>query len=1353
MADPHAMLARPPFKMHAPAGSGAAAGQEEPASASILVRVAVPEQNLQKMLLFDKRQTVWTAKQRVLERLAKNLVDAVNYGLYLPPAGGRAGKFLNEERMLGDYALTGPVGYLEFKYKRRVYLTVPGTEKTRSKLHTRASLRKFFDLVSKEKLSQVKELLARGTDPNFHDESSGETPLTLATASENVSVLIALVEGGAHMDFRARSTLTPVHTATLNGNHRGLKTLLDLGASPDFRDGEGLTAMYHACMHGSSIRCAEILLKDNVQLHVIDKNGWTELHQAARFGHVSLIRALLLYGANIDHRNYTGNSALHICAAWDQAEAAEVLLKAGASTTVTNRLDETPLVTAKGAGSASVIKVMSNFDPADVQPIRESPAYYTRHRAPSVATDWKTSARGGRAGEAEVTETTIPLNKKLLVEPQMLVASSSSTDTNTVSSPQAAFYRRTITIHKGTSGFGFRLVGASHSANDQSSAGQCVRIIDPGSPAHLAGLLPGDRLMKVNGTDVLYANHRRVVDLIVLAGDTVILEVGTPQPIDSTTRRAGHVPVAARASAPSMLPSSPMLSSSSTPRTTITLKNQNATPSPKKPAPPPPAPAPAPPPPPPAGLAARDPSGGGDKPPLMDVLSGLGTVKLKRAPPPVERNVFGDKPAGDDGPDPNAEIKSDDPLAGILTVKLKKSPGKQRPAIDTDKDASNDGELPFRVALKPTGRRDSDVGSKGEGRPRTRSISDDTAASDRPTQRDRAHTLGPSTAKKAPTKRPKPTPQAKAKGDNRQDGGYGEDGMTEFQRQRLALKKKTAAASDAASPSSSSTTTPSTLKSPARAEPATYDNINPRQPPLTPSAAKAYRRSQDEGIYDNEPTQVPSNRGMLDRLEHDRQSGATKAQVTRQEQVYDNHQRQHQPREEMQLAKGMVTGVGSGSGHGTASGAAGTALGSAGWATRRTHSDPALYNNVPRTGSGGRKAVLPPSPVKEESTETTPAVYANTGAGRNDGVWDDVSDAEDDRAAGTGDGRSTPQPTGTGKARKSTPPPDGQHRRNSFRVAKAKAADPPPAAQPHAKSNVYSNLPVTSNQAAAALQTSNPDEHLYFNLPPFAPPVQDAKDDYLDASPPPPPPSGFNSPVKGEADSEDLWVDLPPPEDLPPPPLTPEPSVADAGAFEMAASSFVFPPTAAAVRVAVAQEPYECTAEDELSFQTGDVIELLQTPEVGGWWEGSLNGVSGWFPCKHVFEYHGDTKADRLSRAQSLDKDDGLEDLPPPPSPVGVGAQSPPSGPPLVATLPPPMEDEAPSEAETNPESWLPVQVADWVDQLGFPQYRPNFEDNDIHGRHLLELSKDDLKELEIQRLGHRMTIFKGIEQLRQQLA
>ena len=43
----------------------------------------------------------------VLEEFSEQLYDPLNYGLYLPPTGGKAGKFLDEERPLDDYKLQG----------------------------------------------------------------------------------------------------------------------------------------------------------------------------------------------------------------------------------------------------------------------------------------------------------------------------------------------------------------------------------------------------------------------------------------------------------------------------------------------------------------------------------------------------------------------------------------------------------------------------------------------------------------------------------------------------------------------------------------------------------------------------------------------------------------------------------------------------------------------------------------------------------------------------------------------------------------------------------------------------------------------------------------------------------------------------------------------------------------------------------------------------------------------------------------------------------------------------------------------------------------------------------------------
>jgi SH3/ankyrin repeat-containing protein len=100
----------------------------------IYIRISVEDHHLQKVLKFNLDDTVWMAKQKVLQVLIrvnftfkktnknkiffqKELTDCLNFGLYLPPCNGRAGKFLDESRCLREYPLNGPVSYLEVTKK------------------------------------------------------------------------------------------------------------------------------------------------------------------------------------------------------------------------------------------------------------------------------------------------------------------------------------------------------------------------------------------------------------------------------------------------------------------------------------------------------------------------------------------------------------------------------------------------------------------------------------------------------------------------------------------------------------------------------------------------------------------------------------------------------------------------------------------------------------------------------------------------------------------------------------------------------------------------------------------------------------------------------------------------------------------------------------------------------------------------------------------------------------------------------------------------------------------------------------------------------------------------------------
>ncbi|KAG7282126.1 hypothetical protein CRUP_008238 [Coryphaenoides rupestris] len=93
-----------------------------------------------------------------------------------------------------------------------------------------------------------------------------------------------------------------------------IQTLLDLGSSVNYKDSQSLTPLYHSVLVGGELACCLLLLRYHATLGCSDENGWTEIHQACRYGHLQHLEQLLLFGADISSQNATGNTGLHISA-------------------------------------------------------------------------------------------------------------------------------------------------------------------------------------------------------------------------------------------------------------------------------------------------------------------------------------------------------------------------------------------------------------------------------------------------------------------------------------------------------------------------------------------------------------------------------------------------------------------------------------------------------------------------------------------------------------------------------------------------------------------------------------------------------------------------------------------------------------------------------------------------------------------------------------------------------------------------------------------------------------------------------------------------------------------------------
>jgi len=120
-----------------------------------------------------------------------------------------------------------------------------------------------------------------------------ETPLTLATTLKKPSkVIIALVNGGALLDYRTKEGLTAMHRAVERNSLEAVKTLLELGASPNYKDTKGLTPLYYSVIYKTDPMLCETLLHDHATIGAQDLQGWQEVHQ------VSLISFLFNRMAN-----------------------------------------------------------------------------------------------------------------------------------------------------------------------------------------------------------------------------------------------------------------------------------------------------------------------------------------------------------------------------------------------------------------------------------------------------------------------------------------------------------------------------------------------------------------------------------------------------------------------------------------------------------------------------------------------------------------------------------------------------------------------------------------------------------------------------------------------------------------------------------------------------------------------------------------------------------------------------------------------------------------------------------------------------------------------------------------------
>ncbi|ESO11993.1 hypothetical protein HELRODRAFT_158378 [Helobdella robusta] len=288
---------------------------------SINIEVTVPMLKLRKILPFTARDIVRKLKIDLLNcQELQSLEDGWNFGFFMPGNKEKAGKYLDEERFLNEY-------FFNDNTKRK----------------------KFLECVKKNDIKKTNQLISDGLDPNFTDPTGEVTPLIAAVLQKKSKDLIySLLEGGAHLDFRNKRTLTPLHVAAMKGKDDAVKSifkyfklLLELGSSANYRDGQMLTPLYVGVKHDITKYSLKKLCYEHADTDVVDNHDNTSLHQACRLGKYDLLEDLIAYSRDINKQNHLGNTALHLAAVQKQEECTKMLLERGANKYIVNHSGKT----------------------------------------------------------------------------------------------------------------------------------------------------------------------------------------------------------------------------------------------------------------------------------------------------------------------------------------------------------------------------------------------------------------------------------------------------------------------------------------------------------------------------------------------------------------------------------------------------------------------------------------------------------------------------------------------------------------------------------------------------------------------------------------------------------------------------------------------------------------------------------------------------------------------------------------------------------------------------------------------------------------------------------------------------
>ncbi|KAL5287879.1 Wtrw family protein [Megaselia abdita] len=206
--------------------------------------------------------------------------------------------------------------------------------------------------------------IEEGADVNSL-KPNGTNAIHLSADLGNVQCLeILLNANGADPNIRIcirEKESTALHLAADEGNVECVDLLLSKGADAKLKNHRGFSAL-HLAARTSSLECVESLLRNgNADANAEDFDHRTPLHAAIGKSEnaFDILETLISWGANVNHKDIYGFTALHLAALDGLAQCVEMLIFHGAD------------VTTKSKKGTSALNVITRKTPASVAMIQQ----------------------------------------------------------------------------------------------------------------------------------------------------------------------------------------------------------------------------------------------------------------------------------------------------------------------------------------------------------------------------------------------------------------------------------------------------------------------------------------------------------------------------------------------------------------------------------------------------------------------------------------------------------------------------------------------------------------------------------------------------------------------------------------------------------------------------------------------------------------------------------------------------------------------------------------------------------------------------------------------------------------------